>query len=212
MKQTKDILEQLETEYSNIDYYQLIIDKIEKNIHDNPDIAIESCKSLFEGLGKFIKLNLDKSLNFKVVDGFKYKRAISKAVDLLEKKDETFEPDFSKSILSALEKLGNIRNNRGDISHGRLSPKPVESQTNFSVFIVSLSDSFASYLLKSFSKVPRVKDLEYEDNPIFNEKLDSENDFGFLSYSKALFEQDQVAYEQELQDRLETIELEKVNE
>lgn len=212
MKQTKDILAQLEAEYSNIDYYQLIIDKIEENVTDNPDIAIESCKSLFEGLGKFIVLNLDKSLNFTVVDGFKYKRAITKAVELLENEDETFESDFSKSLLKSLENLGNIRNDRGDISHGRLSPKPLDSDAHFSVFIVSLSDSFASYLLKSFSKVPRVKQLEYEDNPDFNEKLDIENDFGFLIYSKALFEQDLVAYEQELQDYIETKELEEANE
>jgi hypothetical protein len=76
MKQTKNILKQLESQYFNIEYYHTIVNKIEENVDSNPDIAIESCKSLFEGLGKFIILNIDKSLNFATIDGFKYKRAI----------------------------------------------------------------------------------------------------------------------------------------
>ena len=166
---------------------------------------------MFEGLSKFIILNIDKSLSFNIIEGFKYKRAISKAIDLLEKEDETFEPDFSKNLLKALENLGNIRNDRGDISHGRLSPKPLESHIHFSIFIVSLSDSFASYLLNSFSKVPRVKELEYEDSSDFNEKLDNENPLKeYLSYSKALYDQDPVAYELKLQDFIDESQTEEL--
>lgn len=201
MKLTRDILKQLEPHFLNIEYYYTIIDKIEENVRSNPDIAIESCKSLFEGLGKFIILNIDKSLNFTVVDGFKYKRAITKAVELLEKEDESFESDFSKSLLRSLENLGSIRNDRGDISHGRLTPKPVQSDPHFSAFIMSLSDSFASYLLVSFSKVPITKELQYEDNPEFNEDLDTKFPMEeYLSYSRALFDQDFVAYELKLQE------------
>jgi hypothetical protein len=57
-----------------------------------------------------------------------------------------------------------------------------------------------------------VKELEYDDNPIFNEKLDSENPMNYLSYSMALFAQDQIRYEQELQDYLDTVEALKANE
>lgn len=200
MKQTKDILKQLETQYFNIEYYYTIVSKIEENVVSNPDIAIESCKSLFEGLGKFIILNIDKSLNFTIVDNFKYKRAISKAVELLEQKDLEFESDFSKRLLEVLDILGNIRNDRGDISHGRLAPKPETSDSHFSNFVMALTDSFASYLLISFSRISLPKELEYEDNAEFNEWLDIENPLGNLSYSKALFDQDQVAYEEELEN------------
>jgi hypothetical protein len=99
--------------------------------------------------------------------------------------------------------IGNIRNDRGDISHGRLSPKPEQSDTHFSNFVMALTDSFASYLLISFSKVSITKELEYEDNIDFNEWLDNENPLGNLSYSKALFTQDQVAYEEELENYLD---------
>ncbi len=202
MKQTTDILKQLETQYFNIEYYHTIVGKIEENVVSNPDIAIESCKSLFEGLGKFIILNIDKSLNFTVVDNFKYKRAISKAVELLEQKDLEFESDFSKKLLEVLDILGNIRNDRGDISHGRLAPKPKTSDSHYSNFVMALTDSFASYLLISFSRISVPKELQYGDNTDFNEWLDNENPIGNLSYSKAIFDQDQVAYEEELENYL----------
>jgi hypothetical protein len=48
-----------------------------------------------------------------------------------------------------------------------------------------------------------IKELEYEDHPEFNEWLDNENPIANLSYSKALFDQDQVAYEQELENYLD---------
>lgn len=212
MKQTTNILNKLEGQYFNIDYYHTIVEKIEKNVVENPDIAIESCKSLFEGLGKFIILNIDKSLSFDVVDGFKYKRAITKAVDLLEKQDLEFESDFAKKLLEVLDIIGSIRNDRGDVSHGRLSPKPIQSTSEFSNSIMTLTDSFASYLLISFSKIPKEKKVEFEDYPDFNEKLDSEYQVGLLkSYSKALYDQDPVAYEQELQNYLDTKETTDIN-
>jgi hypothetical protein len=204
MKQTKEILDQLKNEFNNIEYYNVIVKTIEENVNTNPDIAIESCKSLFEGIGKFIILSLDNSLSFDVVEKFKYKRAIAKAIELLEKRHLEFESDFSNKLIDTLEVIGNIRNDRGDVSHGRLSPKPIHSTSIFSNCIMTLTDSFVSYLLISFSKVELIKKMEYEDNPEFNEWLDENNQFGLLkSYSKALFEQDKVAYEQELIDYLE---------
>ena len=198
MNQTKEILKQLENQYSDIGYYHTIVEKIEKNVVVNPDIAIESCKSLFEGLGKFIILKTDKSLSFQIVDNFKYKRAITKAVELLGRNDPEFEVEFAAKIIEVLEVIGNIRNDRGDVSHGRLAPKPVQSNSEFSNSIMSLTDSFASYLLISFSRIPKVKELQFDDNPEFNNWLDEEKEFGNLSYSKALFEQDIEEYKQEL--------------
>jgi len=105
-----------------------------------------------------------------------------------------------------------IRNRRGDISHGKLSPKEYFSDAQFSNLVMNITDNMLHYVLHCFSKVKAVKELEYEDNSDFNNKLDSENPIGFLSYSKALFEQDSVSYEQELQDYLDTNEIEKLDE
>lgn len=232
MKQTSNILKQLETQYYNIEYYHTIVKEIEDNVEINPDIAIESCKSLFEGIGKFIISNIDKSLKVEAINNFKYIRAVEKAIDLLKKKDPVFELDFSKGLLEALKELGEIRNDRGDISHGRLAPKAIQSDSHFSNLILTMTDSFASYLLISFSRVPYTRELEYEDSGDFNLWLDNVytveiedltaykkqekqstylNEVRLLSYSKALFDQDQVSYEQALQNYLDTKETENIN-
>jgi hypothetical protein len=75
-----------------------------------------------------------------------------------------------------------------------------------------MTDSLLFYILTYFSNIVISKELEYEDNPAFNEKLDTENEFGFLSYSKALFDQDIEAYKQELLNHLDLVETSIENE
>ncbi|WP_109438537.1 abortive infection family protein [Aquimarina sp. AU119] len=209
MRQTKDILEQLESEYSNIDYYNIIIDKIENNVNDNPDIAIESCKALLEGISKFIWNQVDSTYDSAIADKMDFHPLVRKSMNKLAEFNEDIEIDFVNKINKLIVSIGELRNRRGDISHGKLSPKDYFSDSQFSNLVMNITDNMLHYVLHCFSKVKAVKELAYEDNPEFNEKLDTENDFGFLSYSKALFEQDIVAYEQELQDYLETLELEE---
>ncbi len=203
MKQTKDILKQLESQYTNIEYYYIIVEKIEENVDVNPDIAIESCKSLLEGISKFIWKQIDTSYDAVKVDKMDFHPLVRQAVNELSNFNEDLEVDFVNKINKLIVSIGEVRNRRGDISHGRLSPKEYFSDTHFSNLVMNITDNMLSYILHCFSKVSIEKDLEYEDNPDFNEKLDLENSFGFLSYSKALFDQDQVAYEQELQDYLD---------
>jgi hypothetical protein len=204
MRQTRNILKKLESKYSNIDYYNTIIEKIEENVDVNPDIAIESCKSLLEGVSKFIWKQIDSSYDAVKVEKMDFHPLVRQAVNELSNYNEDLEVDFVNKINKLIVSIGNVRNKRGDISHGRLSPKEYFSDKHFSSLVMKTTDNMLSYILHCFSKVETVKELEYKGNPDFNEKLDTENPFGFLSYSKALFEQDQVAYELELQDYLDT--------
>jgi hypothetical protein len=207
MKQTKEILERLESQYSNIEYYNIIVDKIEENVSTNPDIAIESCKSLLEGISKFILKQIDTAYDPLVVDKTDFHPLVKQAMFKLSEFNEDVEVDFINKANKLIVSIGEVRNRRGDISHGKLSPKEYLSDAHFSNLVMSMTDSLLSYILICFSNVIPLKELEYEDNPEFNEKLDNENDFGFLSYSKALFDQDIEAYKQELlayEDSLET--------
>ena len=212
MKQTRDILKQLEAEYSNIEYYNVIVDKIERNINDNPDIAIESCKALLEGLSKFVWKQVDPSYDSLVADKMDFHPLVRQSINKLAALNEDLEVDFVNKVNKLIVSIGEVRNKRGDISHGKLSPKAYFSDAHFSNLVVSITDNMLYYILHCFSQLEITKELQYEDNQEFNEKLDSENEFGFLSYSKALFEQDQVAYEQELQDYFDTKETEEINE
>jgi len=196
MKQTKVILKSLEIKYSNIDYYNLIVDKIEKNVEKNPDISIESCKSLIEGISKFILKQLDNTYDpNKFLD---LQPLFKKALASISTYNKNTEDDFTNRTCSLVHLIGEIRSKRGDISHGKLSPKEFNSNSIFSKLVMDITDSLLFYVLTCFSDVEVSKVLEYRDNPEFNKWLDEENPFGNLSYSRALFDQDLVAYEQEL--------------
>jgi hypothetical protein len=203
MKQTKDILKALESRYTNIDYYQTIIQKIEENVESHPDISIESCKALLEGLSKFIWKQIDLSYDALVADKMDFHPVVRQAMTKLADLNEDIELDFVNKVNKLIVSIGEVRNKRGDISHGKLSPKEYFSDSQFAQLVMNITDNMLYYVLHSFSKVSLIKELEYEDHPEFNEWLDNENPIANLSYSKALFDQDQVAYEQELENYLD---------
>jgi hypothetical protein len=203
MKQTKDILKALESRYTNIDYYQTIIQKIEENVESHPDISIESCKALLEGLSKFIWKQIDLSYDALIADKMDFHPVVRQAMTKLADLNEDIELDFVNKVNKLIVSIGEVRNKRGDISHGKLSPKEYFSDSQFAYLVMNITDNMLFYVLHSFSKVSLIKELEYEDHPEFNEWLDNENPIANLSYSKALFDQDQVAYEQELENYLD---------
>ena len=203
MKQTKDILKDLESRYTNIDYYQTIIQQIEENVDSNPDICIESCKALLEGLSKFIWKQIDLTYNASIADKMDFHPVVRQAMTKLADYNEDIELDFVNKVNKLIVSIGEVRNKRGDISHGKLSPKEYFSDSQFAQLVMNITDNMLYYVLHSFSKVSLIKEFEYEDNPEFNEWLDNENVIGNLSYSKALFDQDQVAYEEELENYLD---------
>lgn len=212
MKQTKEILNRLESQYSNIDYYYTIVEKIEENVISNPDIAIESCKALLEGLSKFILKQIDTSYDALVIDKTDFQPLVKQSMMKLSQFNEDIEIDFINKANKLIVSIGEVRNKRGDISHGKLSPKEFLSDRHFSNLVVSMTDNLLFYILSCFSNIVTAKELEYEDNPDFNEKLDNENAFVFLSYSKALFDQDIEAYKQELLNHLDLVETSIENE
>jgi len=185
--------------------------KIEENVNTNPDIAIESSKALIEGISKFILKQIDTNYDSITIDKTDFHPLVKQAMSQLSRFNEDVEIDFINKANKLIVSIGEVRNKRGDISHGKLSPKENFSDEHFSNLVVSMTDSLLFYILNCFSNIEIQKELEYEDNPEFNEKLDIDNDFGFLSYSKALFDQDIEAYKQELLEHQDELETEKNN-
>jgi len=212
MKQTKEILTQLEAAYANIDYYHLIVNKIENNVSINPDISIESCKSLIEGISKFIWRQLDAGYDGVKIDKMDLPDIFKKFVIVFSSRCDFIETDFIRRSSSLIQTISEIRNKRGDISHGKLAPKGTVSDTHFSNLVMHMTDGLVYYLLNCFSRIEIQTELQFEDNPGFNAWLDEENKFGTLSYSKALFDQDIEAYKQELLSYLDLLETDKENE
>jgi len=206
LKKTKEILNLLGNNYSDIEYYLVIIENIESNVQNNPDISIEACKSLIEGISKFIlKILLGENYKSEQIDKSDFHSLVKYSLSKLSDHNEDIEQDFVNKVNKLVVSIGEIRNKRGDISHGKLSPKEYCSDCLFANLVMEVTDSLIHYILTCFSKIDLKSIIEYQDNPDFNEWLDDSYHFENLSYSKALFDQDFVAYEQELLSYNESI-------
>ena len=201
MTLTQQLLNSLPQRFDDFEYYRVIVGKITENQRSNPDIAIESCKSLVEGLSKSILKHTDKSYRDSQRPTDEFGPLFKKAVNALAGRGANIEEQFTKAAGNLVHQLGSIRNERGDISHGKSAPKQISSSAHFSSFVVQATDGLTSFLLHELFALD-LSDfvpIEYGDNPDFNVYLDEIFPMnGGLRYSRALFDQDLVAYEEQL--------------
>ena len=157
-------------------------------------------KSLIEGVSKTIIKKLDKTASDDDLKKMDVMPLFKRAANKLAEFDEELELDFINRTGSLIENFGQIRNARGDISHGRAAPKEIISSPQFSNLVAKVTEALAFYVLEHFFRLelPDEDEIEFKDNPDFNVWLDEANLLGNLSYSLALFEQDKIAYEQQL--------------
>ncbi len=182
--------------------FNTILAEIEDNVEDEPDITIESCKSLLESIAKTILIQIDPTFSegdaTKIEFGPLMKKVKEKLVEVSSESEEV----LMTSMVTLAVQYSVIRNKRGDISHGRILPKVNRSSINLAKSAKSFTDGFASYLLHLFFSLDLTykSPLKYEDNPDFNDELDSTNPINGILYSKALYEQDFIAYEEALEE------------
>ena len=213
MKAAIDLIVENSTEYPEFRYYISIIKKAEKNISNQPDICVETVKSLLEGVSKSIVERLDPSVSREELDGRKFGvgKLVKRATELLRYNDDVVEDDFVKNCSTVAYSLAFLRNKRGDISHGRAVPKEVKSDERLAFLSFQMAEGIVSYMLESFYRisaekrlseveemkdsmvdlaaVPDLEQVDYDDNPDFNDILDLEIPWdGKLTYSQALFE------------------------
>ncbi|WP_343635231.1 hypothetical protein [Fluviicola sp.] len=198
MNSVKEIISKHLDEFENFEYYFKIVEIIELNLESHPDISIESCKSLFEGISKTIILSLNPNISIKELETLSAQKLVRSAVDELGKYGEIEDLNF---ITVFVKEIATIRSLRGDISHGRPSPKVIESDSGYAIMVANTTFNFVTYLLQIFFnlKFETQKDYQYDNYPEFNEWLDEQDQVGFFkSYSLALYQTDYIRYEQEL--------------
>lgn len=185
-------------QHIDVDGYSLLIRKIENNINTNPDIAIESCKSLIEGLSKKALSTLSEEYNNSkklrkdcnnklptlVKTAFDHVYQTTIEVDLFEPLYQIISDKVKteKIIQNANQKLYNrisktiskidaVRGNKGDISHGRIYPKLNESSIQFAKSIILITDAICSYMLHEM--LERYKEIESSKDTLnyYDEKL-----------------------------------------
>ncbi len=228
MQSVKEIIVQHARRYPEFEYYLPLIEKALVEVTSQPDICIEICKSLMEGVSKSIiektpnpphvRPDLDKK--------FDVDKIVKMAVTQLKYNNDVIEDAFLTRCSSLANAMGALRNARGDISHGKGVPKLEKSDDKLARLTLNMTESVLFYMLDAFFSLPTVasedgehaeaiKDepITYESNPNFNQFLDDENPIdGRILYSLALYDQyyedyliqlSDYQYEQELEGELE---------
>lgn len=206
MNSVPKILEKVIKKYPDFEYYNLHLDKIENNIDKNPDISIEACKSLIEGISKSILNRIDNTFDEKKETTGRNPKTVQqlfkRALEKIAENNMKFEPGFIHSSGQIINVTSEIRTERGDISHGKSVPKKVSSTPSFARLISNMTDLTVSYVLEHFIEI----DLDYRNKldyntkeiKLYNDWLD-ENVEGFpikkAKYSQLLYENDYDEYE-----------------
>lgn len=224
MKQAVELIVKNAEQYPEFRYYISIMKKAEKNISNQPDICIETCKSLLEGVSKSVIERLDLSAERKKLNKTEVGPLIKQAARLLKKSDNVIEDDFVTRCSSLAYALGTLRNERGDISHGKAVPKSTASNDRLSALCMTMTESVICYVLEAFYEVAieAKKDkpviavpeeiltdlpiVDYDKKAEFNDWLDERFPLeGRLVYSRALYElyyEDYVIQLEDFQDGL----------
>lgn len=206
MRTLIELIERHEKQFSDFKYYIPIVEKAERNEIDHPDVTIECCASLFQGISKSIILRLDPDCDKKVLEKDSLQFQVKRAFKLLADGDDAIEIAFPQAAETLSRIAGTLRNKRGDISHGRATPKELYSDASLSRLVLSVSEAVLRYMLASFFFLhPAVEVIAYEDNQDFNDLLDEMNPLeGKPLYSLALFDQYYEDYTIRLEEYLES--------
>lgn len=201
MELTREAIKNTSSQIEGIDGYYLLIDKIQNNVNVHPDIAVESCKSLIEGLckkalillseeyrnDKKIRKLCDNEMSALVTNAFnevfqnnleaQLYIALYGFIEQNSKYHNIINKSkgkFGDSAFNSISKLNAIRGQRGDISHGRIYPKLYESPVHFSKSIMSITDGICSYMVYEFAET--LKSITKEESLSF-EDLGEYNDW-----------------------------------
>ncbi|WP_340676848.1 hypothetical protein [Paraglaciecola sp.] len=238
--------------YTNFEDHHVYYYAIDKKI--TADNCIETCKSLIEGLSKTVLSQIDlrrkavrerfETHELKSLDctfdkmagsGEDFTVLFRQAVLVLSNYHQACQKDLMNSLGKDFCKyLTRLRNDRGDMAHGRAAPKIEKSTLDLAYMIENITDLIAFHMLEilsliDFSKMDEVsqdqaiiesfmfkEDFELEginegERTIreFNESLDKRYPFeGKALYSRALYDQYQEDYEIQLQEYIDNKEQE----
>ncbi len=192
MRTVKELIERYSGQHKEFLYYVPIIEKAERNEVEHPDITIECCGSLFQGIAKSIVYRLDPACDRLAFEDKSLHQQVKAMATLLKANDDVFEDEFVRNCETLSRNIGTLRNSRGDISHGRAVPKELQSDRSLSRLVLNLSEALLRYALASFFALQSQPEdeVDYDENPDFNDFLDEEYDFGGKPlYSLALYQQ-----------------------
>ncbi len=150
MEKTRAITSDNLEHHSHFAQYFEVIDVIETHEETNPDICIESCKALIEGISKTILIDLDNTKTPENIDDDDLPKLFKNAMTSLSNECEDIEGDFVARFGGIIQILCELRNKRGDISHGRMAPKAIFSSRKLATTVVNMTESMIEYILEHY--------------------------------------------------------------
>jgi hypothetical protein len=192
MQSVKELIKKHAEQNIEFLYYIPIMEKAERNEVDHPDITIECCSALFQGISKSIVHRLDPSCDKEAFEDEKLPQQVKAAMRCLRENDDAFEDMFVRNCETLARNIGTLRSARGDISHGRAVPKELQSDRSLARLVLNFSEALLRYILASFFALQQQPETEipYDANPDFNDFLDEQYNLGGKPlYSLALYEQ-----------------------
>ena len=182
-----------------LDYYHSHLDVVGRYIDEKPDISIETCKAIIEGISK-LSLHVLKQEPLSNLNNQKLSPLVKQALRELQEGRGFSDFDLCNRLATIVEYIGTLRNDHSDISHGRASLKEQLNDADLAEMVVGITDNLCTYMLRRLDYLSESV-VEYEDNPDFNTELDELNPLnGNVLYSRALFDQEQNDYEIQLEE------------
>lgn len=210
-------------------YYLPLIGKARRNLNKHPDITIETCKALLEGISKTVLIYTKKEWDRHRIENMRFVPLVTHAMQDLRENDDVIEDEFKSHVVRFSQSLATIRNHRSDISHGRGAPKADQSTDRFANLCFRTTEAIAHYLLESYfdlrTRKPEeeeveqseegeellpggIPDIDYDDNPEFNDELDASFPLdGKVLYSYALYRLYYEDYIIELEEYIDGLEV-----
>lgn len=214
--------------FPDFEYYLMLTEKAERNKEAYPDVAIECCNSLIQGISKSIIIDLESESDLREINKCDTDRLVKRSLNCLRENDDVYEDDFIRRGVSLALSISTLRNARGDISHGKAVPKELCSDKSLAHIVMEITSTLLRYTLASFytikiesSSVKKeepilVEDIDdevlvkYEANQNFNDYLDENNPIqGKLIHSHALYQlyyEDYILQLSEFTEYLESLE------
>ena len=190
--------------------YERQVSLIEESVESNPDLCVEACKSLIEGICKTILTN--KGVDYSKYD--KFQVLVRVTIDNMLTESDSYGDslsELSRRISAVAQKISEIRDSAGFASHGQ-DIEHVSISYSLALLTSRITDVIGGFIMHFYRTHSDrgTSRILYQDNQSFNDYYDEQNPIyigGILiSASEALYSQDREAYKEALFFYLEQLE------
>lgn len=182
--------------------YERQVSLIEDSVESNPDLCVETCKTLIEGICKTILTN--KGIDYSKYDKFQVLVRVT-IENMLTENDSYGEAlsEIARRISSVAQKISEIRDSAGFASHGQ-DIEHISISYSLSLLTSRITDVIGGFILHFYRTHSDrgISRIMYQDYKSFNDYYDEQNPIYigdiFISASEALYSQDIEAYKEAL--------------